>query len=196
MTAAKAGIAGNRAARLDRYGKRCILITLMLILLQLAVLLISAGSLYWANAWAYTGLLTITWLAANIAMLKINPELLNERGRFVKADTKPFDKFFFLSWRIFNLALAIIAGLDAVRFGWTHMPAAWAGLGWGLAIGAHGLAFWAMAVNPHFETTVRIQDDRRHRVCAAGPYRWVRHPGYAGLMAATLAAPFILGSWR
>ena len=55
--------------------------------------------------------------------------------------------------------------------------------------------FWAMAVNTHFEATVRIQEDRNHKVCTTGPYRFVRHPGYVGFILSTLSAPFIIGSW-
>jgi protein-S-isoprenylcysteine O-methyltransferase Ste14 len=42
---------------------------------------------------------------------------------------------------------------------------------------------------------VRIQTDRGHTVATGGPYRFVRHPGYAGGLALTLATPFLLGSW-
>lgn len=41
---------------------------------------------------------------------------------------------------------------------------------------------------------VRIQADRGHRVVSGGPYRWIRHPGYAGALLAYLAAPFLLDS--
>lgn len=36
-----------------------------------------------------------------------------------------------------------------------------------------------MESNPHFEATVRIQRDQQHRVIDRGPYRTLRHPGYA-----------------
>lgn len=49
----------------------------------------------------------------------------------------------------------------------------------------------AMAVNPHFEGTVRIQKDRDHRVIEVGPYSRVRHPGYVGLGLWALASPFL-----
>ncbi len=53
---------------------------------------------------------------------------------------------------------------------------------------------WAMAVNPFFSSVVRIQTDRGHHVVAAGPYRYVRHPGYAGMELVTLAGPILLGT--
>ena len=47
---------------------------------------------------------------------------------------------------------------------------------------ALGYAFgvWALAENRFFSSMVRIQTDRGHVVCDSGPYRVVRHPGYAG----------------
>jgi protein-S-isoprenylcysteine O-methyltransferase Ste14 len=41
---------------------------------------------------------------------------------------------------------------------------------------------------------VRIQTDRGHQVVSSGPYRWIRHPGYAGGLLAYLATPFFLDS--
>jgi len=52
-----------------------------------------------------------------------------------------------------------------------------------------------MATNAHFESTVRIQKERGHQVCEAGPYRFVRHPGYGGMIFMYMGMPLILGSW-
>jgi protein-S-isoprenylcysteine O-methyltransferase Ste14 len=53
-----------------------------------------------------------------------------------------------------------------------------------------------MLVNPHFEKFVRIQHDRSHKVIDAGPYRIVRHPGYAFVIPGfVLCPPLVLGSW-
>ena len=41
---------------------------------------------------------------------------------------------------------------------------------------------------------VRIQTDRGHKVVSSGPYRWLRHPGYAGGLLTYLATPFFLDS--
>ena len=54
---------------------------------------------------------------------------------------------------------------------------------------------WAMASNPFFAATVRIQEDRGHTVTSSGPYQLVRHPGYAGSLIYNLAIPIVFGSW-
>jgi protein-S-isoprenylcysteine O-methyltransferase Ste14 len=51
-----------------------------------------------------------------------------------------------------------------------------------------------MIENPHFEPTVRIQEERSHRVITTGPYEFVRHPGYLGGILWALSIPFMIGS--
>jgi protein-S-isoprenylcysteine O-methyltransferase Ste14 len=41
---------------------------------------------------------------------------------------------------------------------------------------------------------VRIQAERGHEVCDTGPYRYVRHPGYAGNLCAVPGGALLLGS--
>ena len=52
-----------------------------------------------------------------------------------------------------------------------------------------------MVSNRFFSTVVRIQKDRGHTVQTGGPYRFVRHPGYASLLVSYISLPFALGSW-
>jgi len=52
-----------------------------------------------------------------------------------------------------------------------------------------------MITNVYFSTVVRIQSDRGHTVCRSGPYRFVRHPGYAGAILQSLGIPFLLGTF-
>jgi protein-S-isoprenylcysteine O-methyltransferase Ste14 len=51
-----------------------------------------------------------------------------------------------------------------------------------------------MISNAYFSTAVRIQADRGQQVCKAGPYRYVRHPGYVGFFSQALSVPVLLGS--
>ena len=58
-----------------------------------------------------------------------------------------------------------------------------------------GLFSWAMASNKFFSHTVRMQMDCGHTVVTSGPYQYVRHPGYSGMILALLTTPVMLGSW-
>jgi protein-S-isoprenylcysteine O-methyltransferase Ste14 len=51
-----------------------------------------------------------------------------------------------------------------------------------------------LAENRFFSSVVRIQTDRGHVVCDSGPYRFVRHPGYAGNILALFGIVLALGS--
>jgi len=49
--------------------------------------------------------------------------------------------------------------------------------------------------NKFFAAVVRIQSDRDHKVIDSGPYRLVRHPGYAGSFLASLLIPLALSTY-
>jgi protein-S-isoprenylcysteine O-methyltransferase Ste14 len=51
-----------------------------------------------------------------------------------------------------------------------------------------------MVVNRYFSSQVRIQTDRDQEVVREGPYRIIRHPGYAGALISWLAAPVFFSS--
>lgn len=53
-------------------------------------------------------------------------------------------------------------------------------LGLGLTFLGYGISAWALLENRFFSRVVRIQVERNHVVCDTGPYRFIRHPGYAG----------------
>lgn len=66
----------------------------------------------------------------------------------------------------------------------------------GLTLWLLGLALtvWAYhTLGRFFSLDVQIQSD--HRVIATGPYRFVRHPGYAGVLFAFVGLGIALQSW-
>jgi protein-S-isoprenylcysteine O-methyltransferase Ste14 len=58
----------------------------------------------------------------------------------------------------------------------------------------YAFATWALADNRFFYSVVRIQMDRGHVVCGSGPYRIVRHSGYAGNILPLLGIVLAFGS--
>jgi protein-S-isoprenylcysteine O-methyltransferase Ste14 len=63
-----------------------------------------------------------------------------------------------------------------------------------LIVPGYTFAGWALVENRFFSSVVRIQTDRGHMVCDSGPYRIVRHPGYAGNILAQPGIMLALGS--
>jgi protein-S-isoprenylcysteine O-methyltransferase Ste14 len=180
---------------LDRNGVKELVRSTIRFFIHLAVLLISAGKIWWINAWVYFGLYLFLQVVYALVMLRINPDLLNERGKGIKEGTKTFDKLFFAFWLPLIVLTLVVSGLDAARYEWSDMYLWLIISGVIISIPAGIFTIWAVAVNPYFEGTIRIQDDRDHQVCNSGPYKIVRHPGYAGLIISTLCTPLILGSW-
>ncbi|HEX6667559.1 MAG TPA: isoprenylcysteine carboxylmethyltransferase family protein [Solirubrobacterales bacterium] len=100
------------------------------------------------------------------------------------------ERFTFFGDREFrHLLLSMIgAGVLAAVVG-TYVPAlGWPGNGWGwIAIGVvvmclgNGLRYWAiLTLGRFFRFVVEVQDG--HRVITTGPYRFIRHPSYTGLL--------------
>ena len=152
----------------------------------------SAGRFDWTNAWILLGLNFAASLITT-ALLWRSAELLAERSN-VKAG-KSWDKAIVgMVVLVGPVATWITAGLDE-RFHWSSGMLAWALTpAIAVAVLSAALIAWAMKSNPFFSSVVRIQKDRGHTVVAGGPYRFIRHPGYTGMAAFTLATPLILNS--
>ncbi len=178
---------------LNQYGKKGLVVNFFFIFLSLPVLFVSAGTIFWINGWTYFGFILAYEIIYILTLMKINPGLLNERGKFVKEDTKPFDKVYAAIYLPLSYLILIISGLDAVRYLWSTMSPWISLLGVLLIVLSFYLSFWAISVNSYFECTVRIQ--KGQKVCKSGPYQLVRHPGYVAGIVSVLAAPLILGSW-
>jgi protein-S-isoprenylcysteine O-methyltransferase Ste14 len=92
------------------------------------------------------------------------------------------------------VAILPVGALDAGRFHWSAPPAWAVILGYVAMIAGVAVTGWAQAVNPFFEPGVRIQSERGQHVIDAGPYRFVRHPGYAAALLLFFGMALSLGS--
>jgi len=99
--------------------------------------------------------------------------------------------------RLVGLGIALtplVAGLDA-RFGWSppfNLPTKILSLV--IILAGYVLGSYALLENRFFSCMVRIQTERGHQVVSSGPYRWMRHPGYAGVLLENLTTPVFLDS--
>lgn len=166
-----------------------VILTILLIPLTL---LVCGGDPSWWQAWVYSLLVVATGIGGRIWAEKRHPGLLVERVSSEKAlvtratseeglEAKAWDRVLApLMGLSLTLPLVIVAGLDH-RFGWSPIFALWVNI-LGLILISLGYSFtvWALVENRFFSGSVRIQMDRGHVVCDSGPYRIMRHPGYAG----------------
>ena len=179
--------------KLERSGYLRIVQVLILIALDAAILFAAAGTLSWPAAWVYVGIRIVALAIGAFFIIRENPEIINERGRMPK-NTKDFDKVFAAIYSPLALILPLVCGLD-YRFAWSDMPLWLSVIGFIGYIPAAIFPYWAMLVNNYLTTTVRIQEERGHQVVTDGPYRFVRHPMYVGLIFGAISMPLLLGSW-
>jgi protein-S-isoprenylcysteine O-methyltransferase Ste14 len=165
------------------------------LVIGLAVLFLSAGTLDWINGWIYVILVSSYWVISTVVLAIVNPEMLNKRGSVVKENTKGFDKIWVAFIPLLTFGNLVVMGLDSIRFQWSFTPFWLTFLGIFMFVSVTPFALWAMAVNRFFEWTAHIQNEKHQYVCISGPYRIVRHPGYAGLIVSILSYPLVLGSW-
>lgn len=152
------------------------------------------GLRHWLRGWIFLGLLVVGQSISALCIWKKNPDLLIRRASIGKG-TKGWDIVLLSLFALSYLGILVVAALDRL-YGWSEMGVWLWPIGFLLYIFFVALFTWAMAENPFFEKTVRIQHDRGHRVIDSGPYRVVRHPGYtAAILGLIFATPMLLASW-
>jgi len=167
---------------------------LFIIVIPFLPLLIS-WSWDWWEAWVY-GIINVLGFAISRAMVaKRNPDLISERAQFMKHENVfNWDKILAPLVVLGGGLIPLVVGLDEL-LNWS--PA------FSMLIKIIALAFiltgyiwgaYALIQNRFFSGMVRIQSDRGHKVITSGPYRWMRHPGYAGAIWTYLATPLFLDS--
>lgn len=155
-----------------------------------ALLFGSAGTWRWPFGWVFMGVMVASLLTMVAVM---DRDLLTER-----VDPAPGGMDRRMRRRImpFYALHVVIAGLDAGRFHrsgpfplWLHLA------GLALLLAGMALSMSAIRVNRFFSPVIRIQTERGHRLVDAGPYRWIRHPGYAASILTSPGGALLLGSW-
>ena len=160
------------------------------------ILLICGGDLSWWQAWLYSLLIVVAGIGGRIWAEQRHPGLMAERQKIENIqNAKPWDKVLAPLMAVsIGYPMVFVAGLDH-RYNWSSEFPLWLiVIGFILISFGYAFAAWAVAENRFFSSVVRIQTDRGHMVCDSGPYRFVRHPGYAGNILALFGIVLALGS--
>jgi len=162
--------------------------------LLMTVFFLSAGRIDLPRAWIFFGLYFVSLLLNMVILLKFNPEVIRVRSEILRGEMKWWDKLFGVFYIVFLFVMFTICGLDVGRFQLSSSRIEFLALGVIIFVLGWLFVAWAMVENKFFETTVRVQKEREHRVVSTGPYAIVRHPGYAGMILFYGCAPLIIGS--
>ena len=153
-----------------------------------------AGQVRWWPGWVELALTVSLSAAIGVIGVCTRPNLLVERVGSRRGDER-WDVAVYAAIRMGLLACLVVAALDR-RLGWTGaFDSRIQIVGFAGHLLGNALFLWAVASNWFFSDMVRIQSQDGHVVATGGPYRWVRHPGYLGSIAYTMAVPMLLASW-
>ena len=153
-------------------------------------LFVSAGRLDIPFFWAC---LTVMGVGGIVVVSQMDPELRNER---VRPGPGGIDRHLRAVILPFFIGHLVVAGLDVGRYEWGgRLPVAVQVVALMEIIVSIAFSAWAVRTNRFFSPVVRIQEERGHHVVTSGPYRWIRHPGYAAVLYWMMASGPALGSW-
>jgi protein-S-isoprenylcysteine O-methyltransferase Ste14 len=156
-------------------------------------LFVSSGHPDWVMGWVFIAIVVATHISIALVLIVSNPRLLEERAGI--KGKRDLDRVLASIIALYGPAsTCVVAGLN-VRFGWLpqiSLVVQFAGIV--IALLGSSLTIWATASNKFFYGVLRIAQEKGHTVCANGPYRHIRHPGYLGMILGDLATPMILHS--
>ena len=176
--------------------RRFIRRTIFYLLFLGVVLFGSAGTLRWPGAWIYLWLTAAMSFGGGDWLARHDPGLLEERlGSLIQRGQKGWDKLFMVPMLAIWLGWLVLMGLDAGRYHWSSVPLYAQALGFVLLCLASYLVWLTLRANSFAAPVIKIQKERGHKVVSTGPYAYVRHPMYAGVLLFVLGAPLLLGSW-
>ena len=170
------------------------MLLLVLVLAQFLPMILS-GDWSWPEAW-YSAIAAILAFGISRGIAgRRHSDLIAERAQFMQAkDTRPWDRVLAPLLAVLWMLVMAAAGLDRAYHGPQGFPLPVKILAGLLVAAGYWVSSAALVENRFFSGTVRIQRERGHEVVSTGPYRFVRHPGYAGGLLVYLSTPLLLDS--
>ncbi|UCH32605.1 MAG: isoprenylcysteine carboxylmethyltransferase family protein [Candidatus Bathyarchaeota archaeon] len=165
-----------------------------MLFVQIIVFFVAAGQIFGPRPWLYFCTAFVHYAVSIVVQYRLSPQLLVQRLKRNRKGSKLWDEILMrFSNLMMIIAIPAASGLDG-RFQWSNLEAYFALVGLVVLSGSTVLLNWAMILNPYFEPTVRIQEERDHNVITNGPYKIVRHPGYLAGILFAISIPLMIGS--
>ncbi len=172
--------------------RRVLRVTTLLLAAQAIALFSAAGHLEFWSAWLYLALQAVTMGATNAYLLRHDPQLLERRlASEESGERDPVQRRVLVFMRVASLAMLVAAGVQW-RLG-TRAPIGIVILGAALLLLGAGIVFRVFRESTYTSSIIEVVSGQR--VVTTGPYRWVRHPMYVGVLVMGVGTPMVLGSW-
>jgi protein-S-isoprenylcysteine O-methyltransferase Ste14 len=153
-------------------------------------LFISAGSLYYWNAWLFIAAIFIPMFFTSMYLIAKDPELLEKRLK-----TKEKQERQKLVQKIGIgpiIAGFLLPGFD-FRYGWSGVPIWLVIVATIFLVLGYVLVIVVMKQNSYASRVIEVQEDQK--VIDYGLYSKVRHPMYLSSIVIVLFSPLVLGSY-
>ena len=153
------------------------------------------GSVAWPRGWLALAVLVATQLAIGAWLLKSDPGLLRERVSVQRPQTRS-DRAATMLILVLLACWFVMAAIDGHHLRLLSALPSGVSLSGGLGLFVCGVAVvvWTFRENSFAAPVVKIQRDRKQHVVDTGPYAFVRHPLYAGLIPLFVGLGLILDS--
>jgi protein-S-isoprenylcysteine O-methyltransferase Ste14 len=162
-----------------------------------ALLFVPAGTVRWPAAWVFLAEMGTLGLVVGLWLGRYDPQLLAERlSSPIQRRQATWDKFLIVAFLLLWSGWLVLMALDAARYRFSHVPFPLQAIGsLGILLSVY-VGYLTFRANSYAAPVVKIQKERGQRVVTTGPYRYVRHPLYAGALLFLLGTPLLLGSWH
>jgi protein-S-isoprenylcysteine O-methyltransferase Ste14 len=155
-----------------------------------AMFFLPAGTLSYWEAWVYLAILFVPMVFALVYFLIFSPALLERRMRMREKESE--QQLIAKLASIVILLVYLLPGFDH-RFHWSSVPIWLVVIADILIFLGYAFIVLVMRENPYAARTIEVEPDQT--VVTTGPYAFVRHPMYLGVLLLYVFSPLALGSY-
>lgn len=173
-----------------KIGRQLTIRIVFFILLSCLIFFLPARTLKFYEAWGYIAIILTCAVIAIVYFLKHDPDLLERRLR-TREKVKE-QKWIIKIGSVLFIPTFIIPGFDKYN-GWSDIPLVLVIISDIIILLSYLLVLRVFKENSYASRVVEINTDQR--VISTGPYSYVRHPMYTGVLLMYGFTPLALGSY-
>ncbi|HKX33678.1 MAG TPA: isoprenylcysteine carboxylmethyltransferase family protein [Blastocatellia bacterium] len=157
------------------------------------LLFLAAWTLDYWQAWVFIAVFMASSNAIGVYLSLKDPELLERRKQAGPWAEPRMAQQIIISFVIIGFFGLIVFSAFDHRFGWSRIPPSVSLAGDVLVALGFFIDFLVLRENSYGASNIRTFEGQR--VISTGPYAFVRHPMYAGVLIMMIGIPLALGSW-